>query len=233
MTLRVLGLIPARGGSKGVPGKNERLLGGQTLLERARNAARASGAIDRLILSTDSDSVAELGHSLGIEVPFKRPAELASDAAAMLPVVQHALRTLAANGYRPDAVALLQPTSPLRSGARIAEAIELMAADERATSVVSVAQIPPHLAPHYAMRLDDGRLVSFLPEGPRITRRQDVPAAYFRDGTIYLTRCDVVLGDGDLYGERCVPLVLRADEALSIDTPDDWERAERRLASGT
>jgi CMP-N,N'-diacetyllegionaminic acid synthase len=233
MTLRVLGLIPARAGSKGVPGKNERVLAGRPLLERARDAATASGAIDRLVLSTDSESVAELGRSLGIEVPFMRPADLATDAAAMLPVVQHALRALGKVGYRPDAVALLQPTSPLRTGTRIAQAIELLAADERATSVVSVAPIPPHLSPHYAMRIDDGRLVSFLSEGVLITRRQDVPAAYFRDGTIYLTRTDVVIASGDLYGDRCIPLVLPADEALSIDTEADWAEAERRLGSDT
>ena len=227
MSLRVLGLVPARGGSKGVPGKNERPLAGRTLLERARDAALASGVIDRLVLSTDSESIAALGEALGIDVPFERPAALATDESPMLGVVEHALRTLAADGYRPDAVALLQPTSPLRRPDHISDAVRLLADD--ATSVVSVTAIPAHLAPHYAMRMEDDRLVPFLPEGGRISRRQDVPAAYFRNGTIYLTRAQVVLEQHDLYGARCLPLVLPADDALTIDTDADWELAERRL----
>lgn len=226
--MRVLGLIPARGGSKGVPRKNERPLAGLTLIERARDAARESGAIDRIVLSTDTPSIAELGESLGIEVPFMRPAELAADESPMLPVVEHALEQLAAYGYVPDAVALLQPTSPLRTPQHVAAAVSLLGESD-ATSIVSVTQIPPHLAPHYAMRVEGGRLLSFMPEGEAITRRQDVPAAYFRDGTIYLVRSAIVREQRTLYGDRCVPLVLREDETLTIDTEEDWARAERRL----
>ncbi|MGN6800170.1 MAG: acylneuraminate cytidylyltransferase family protein [Gaiellaceae bacterium] len=227
MTLRVLGIVPARGGSKGVPRKNERLLGGRTLIERARDAASESGVIDRLVLSTDSESIAALGKTLGIDVPFMRPAHLATDESPMLGVVEHALDALAGDGYRPDAVALLQPTSPLRRADHIADAVDLLVGD--ATSVVSVTAIPPHLAPHYAMRIDGPHLVPFLSEGAAVTRRQDVPPAYFRNGTIYLTRVEVVLEQHDLYGTRCIPLEIPAEDALSIDTEDDWELAERRL----
>jgi CMP-N,N'-diacetyllegionaminic acid synthase len=232
MSLRVLGLVPARGGSKGLPRKNERALAGQTLLERTRDAAVASGVIDRLVLSTDSESIAALGESLGLDVPFRRPAELATDEAPMIGVVEHALRTLAKNGYLPDAVALLQPTSPLRRPDHIATAVQLLTPD--ATSVVSVTRIPPHLSPHWAWRIDSDRLIPFLPDGgARIVRRQEVPAAYFRNGTIYLTRTEVVLDDKDLYGERCVPLVIPEEDALTIDTEADWHLAERRLTGVT
>jgi len=161
-------------------------------------------------------------------VPFRRPAELARDDSPMLTVVEHALTALAAEGYEPDAVALLQPTSPLRRAEHLRAAVAVLDSTD-ATSVVSVTQIPPHLAPHYAMRLEDDHLVPFLAGGSRITRRQDVPPAYYRDGTIYLTRTSTVTDRHDLYGPRCVPLVLDAKETLSIDTPDDWERAERML----
>jgi N-acylneuraminate cytidylyltransferase len=232
MSLRVLGLVPARGGSKGVPRKNERTLAGQTLLERTRDAAVASGVIDRVVLSTDSESIAALGESLGLDVPFRRPAELATDEAPMLGVVEHALRALAESGYRPDAVALLQPTSPLRRPEHIAAAVQLLTAD--ATSVVAVTRIPPHLSPHWAWRIDSDRLIPFLPDGGgRIVRRQEVPAAYFRNGTIYLTRTEVVLDNHDLYGERCVPLVIPEEDALTIDTEADWNLAERRLTGVT
>jgi N-acylneuraminate cytidylyltransferase len=229
MTLRVLGLIPARAGSKGVPGKNERPLAGRGLVERARDAARDSAVIDRIVLSTDSETIAAAGRSLGLDVPFLRPPELADDRAPMLAVVEHALAELAREGYEPDAVALLQPTSPLRSGARIAEAVALLEETPRATAVVTVAPIPSHFAPHYAMRIEGGLLRPFLAEGAAVTRRQDVPAAYYRDGTLYLTRTATVVGDHDLYGAHCLPLVLRPDEVLTIDTPEDWRRAEQLL----
>jgi N-acylneuraminate cytidylyltransferase len=229
MTLRVLGLIPARAGSKGVPGKNERPLGGRSLVERTRDAAVVSGAIERLVLSTDSDSIADAGRALGIDVPFLRPAALADDHTPMLAVVQHALAELAREGYVPDAVALLQPTAPLRTGTRIAECIAMLEGAPEATSVVTVAPIPSHFAPHYAMRIDEGRLRPFLTEGGAVTRRQDAPPAYYRDGTLYLTRTEVVVDRHDLYGDRCLPLVLHSDEVLTIDTPDDWRRAEQRI----
>jgi CMP-N-acetylneuraminic acid synthetase len=232
MTLSVLGLIPARAGSKGVPGKNERLLAGRGLVERAIDAARDSGVIDKIVLSTDSERIAATGRSLGIDVPFLRPAALAGDRTPMLAVVEHALAELARTGYEPDAVALLQPTSPLRSGSRIAEAVALLEETPEATSVVTVAPVPPHFAPHYAMRIDGEVLRPFLAEGAAITRRQDVPAAYYRDGTLYLTRTATVVEHHDLYGERCLPLVLRLDEVLAIDTPEDWRRAEQLLGDG-
>jgi len=229
MTLRVLGLIPARAGSRGVPGKNERPIGGRGLVERARDAALASGVIERLVLSTDSEAIAAAGRSLGLDVPFLRPAELARDESPMLAVVEHALAELAREGYVPEAVALLQPTSPLRSGPRIAEAVALLDGAPEATSVVTIAPIPPHFAPHYAMRIDDGLLQPFLPEGKAVSRRQDVPPAYYRDGTLYLTRTATVVEGHDLYGEYCLPLVLRPNEVLTIDTPEDWHRAEQLL----
>jgi len=226
----VLGLVAARGGSKGIPDKNLRDLAGRPLLRYVMDAAAASGVVDRLVLSTDSPAIAALGRRLGIEVPFERPAELASDEAPMLPVIQHAVRVLEAAGWPVEIVVLLQPTSPLRTGGQIRAAVTALRESD-ADSVVSVQPVPLHLSPDYVLRLEDDRLVPFLAEGSRVTRRQDVRPAYFRDGTVYCTRRDVLMNEGSIYGTRCLPLVLAPGSTITMDTPEDWNAAEAALAA--
>jgi len=225
----VLGIVPARGGSKGVPGKNVRPLAGRTLLEYTARAARESGVLDRVILSTDSPEIAETGRRAGLDVPFMRPATLASDDTPMLPVIQHALESLARDGWSPDMIVLLQPTSPLRRPDHIRAAVTTLR-DTKADSVVTVVEIPRHLSPDYVMRIDGGRLQPFLPEGARVTRRQDARPAYCRDGTVYAFWRATIERFGGIYGEDCRPLLIDARESLSIDSPADWDAAERLLA---
>ena len=224
----VLGLVPARGGSKGLPGKNIRPLHGKPLLAYAVEAAQASGVVDRVVLSTDAEDIAEVGRRAGLEVPFLRPAWLAQDDTAMLPVITHAVDTLAREGWVADIIVLLQPTSPLRTGEQIRRSVELLR-DTGADSVVSVLELPRHLSPDYVMRLDGGRLVPFLPEGQRVTRRQDARQAYVRDGTVYTFWRRTLVEKGSLYGDDCRPMVVPADASLTIDSPDDWAEAERRM----
>lgn len=226
----VLGLVPARGGSKGVPGKNLRVLAGRPLLEYTARAARESRVLDRVILSTDSPEIADAGRRAGLEVPFMRPEALARDDTPMLPVVQHAMDALAAGGWVADVIVLLQPTSPLRRPHHIRDAVELLRRTG-ADSVVSVVELPRHLSPDYVMRIDGDVLRPFVPEGERVTRRQDARPAYSRDGTVYAFRRTTLERFGDIYGDDCRPLVVDAAESLSIDSPADWDAAERRLAS--
>ena len=228
--MSVLGLIPARGGSKGIPGKNVKLLGGRPLLAYTVDAARASGVVDRLILSTDSPEIAAVGRAIGVDVPFLRPAELSDDASPMLPVIEHAIGTLAREEWTPDIVLLLQPTSPLRTPAHIAAAVALLR-ETGADSVVSVVEVPPHLSPDYVMRLESGRLVPFLAEGVSVTRRQDARTAYVRDGTVYAFWRRTIEEQRSIYGRDCRPLVLRPAESLTLDSLDDWAEAERRLGT--
>lgn len=228
MTPVVLAVVPARSGSKGVPGKNVLPLAGRTLVERAADAARDSGVVDRCVLSTDSEQIAEIGRRAGIDVPFLRPAQLAGDETPMQPVIEHALLALEQDGYQPDVILVLQPTAPLRTGAQLRDAVSLLASTG-ADSVVSVVEIPRHFTPHYAMRIDGARLRPFLPEGASVTRRQDAEPAYSRDGTVYAVRRDVVVLQHDLYGSDCRPLVLAAGASVNIDTPQDWAAAERLL----
>ena len=226
----VLGLVPARGGSKGVPGKNIRPLAGRTLLEYTSSAALESGVIDRLVLSTDSPEIVDVGRRARLEVPFLRPAALAADDSPMLPVVRHALDALSADGWTADIIVILQPTSPLRRAEHVRDAVTLLR-DTAADSVVTIVEVPKHLSPDYVMRIRDGRLRTFLPEGTHVTRRQDARPAYSRDGTVYACRVSTIERFGNIYGEDCRPLLIEASDSLSIDSPADWDAAERMLAA--
>jgi N-acylneuraminate cytidylyltransferase len=226
----VLGLIPARGGSKGIPGKNIRPLGGRTLIAYAASAARESGVVDRMVLTTDSPDIADEGRRAGVEVPFLRPSALAQDDTPMLPVIEHAVESLAQGGWSPDIVLLLQPTSPLRRAAHLRQAVELLQ-DSGADAVASVVALPRHLSPDYVMRIDEGRLVPFLEQGARVTRRQDARPAYVRDGTVYAFWTRTVREQHSIYGRYCAPLVVPAAESLTLDSEEDWIEAERRVTA--
>jgi CMP-N,N'-diacetyllegionaminic acid synthase len=226
----VLAIVPARGGSKGVPRKNLLPLAGRTLLDRTAQAARESQHIDRIVLSTDDPAVAEEGRRVGLEVPFTRPADLAADDTPMLPVLTHAIGEVIKGGWSPEYIVLLQPTSPLRQPGHIQEAVGRLVASG-ADSVVTVVEVPKHLSPDYVMRIDGGTLRPFLPEGGHVTRRQDVRPAYYRDGTVYAFRRHTIERFGNIYGDHCVPLLIDARESLSIDSPEDWAAAERILAA--
>jgi N-acylneuraminate cytidylyltransferase len=185
--------------------------------------------IDRIVLSTDSDEIADAGKRAGLDVAFMRPSSLAQDDTPMLPVVQHAVETLAADGWATDVVVLLQPTSPLRRSSHVREAVTTLQ-QTKADSVVTVVELPRHLSPDYLMRIEDGLLRPFLTEGASVTRRQDARPAYSRDGTVYACWRTTIEKWGNIYGERCQPLILDAADSLSIDSPADWAEAERRLA---
>jgi CMP-N,N'-diacetyllegionaminic acid synthase len=211
-----------------VPNKNLRPLAGSSLLQLVCDAAAASGVIDRLVLSTDSAAIADGGRACGMEVPFMRPSELATDEAPMVPVIAHAVAQLEASGWSPDVIVLLQPTAPLRRGSHISDATTLLAAST-ADAVASVVELPRHLSPDYVMRIENGRLVNFLPHGARVTRRQDARPAFVRDGTVYAFWRRTLAETGSIYGRDCRPLLVAAEDSLAIDTEADWAEAERRV----
>ncbi len=227
--MRVLGLIPARGGSKGIPRKNIRLLGGKPLLQYTIEAAHSARLLDRAVLSTDDPEIAEVGRRCGIEVPFERPAELAGDATPTLPVVQHALRWLEARGETFDAICILQPTSPLRSLGVIDGCIELLER-ERVDTVMTVLPVPAEHNPHWVFfRNPEGLLHLATGERAPIPRRQDLPPAFHREGSVYVTRRDVVLVGEAILGERVMGYPLDPERSVNLDDRKDWERAERLL----
>jgi len=237
--VKVLGVVTARGGSKGLPGKNLRALDGKPLIAHTIDAARESRAFDRLILSTDDDAIAAAGRACGCDVPFMRPAELARDETPHLPVLQHAVQWLREHErYEADAVMILQPTSPLRRAEDIRESIALL---ERtgADSVVSVSEVPAHHNPMRTLRVDaDGFATLFVTGEPvrrRINRRQDMPTAWTMNGAIYLFRTHVLdAPEPSLYGERTAAYVMPHEFGISIDSLEDWAVVEDtlRLRSG-
>lgn len=225
--MNVLGLIPARGGSKGVPGKNIRPLHGRSLIQRAYDSAHASGVLNRIVLSTDDPAIADAARGFGLEVPFLRPPELAGDRTPMIDVAVHAVETLARAGWTADVLVLLQPTSPFRTADLIRAGLAKLDGHD---AVCTVFPLPKDLCPHYVMKVtDDGFLDYFLPEGRNYTRRQDVPQAYKRNGALFITRTSVLLGQRSFYGRTCVPLIMSEADSLNIDTPEEWAEAERRL----
>jgi CMP-N-acetylneuraminic acid synthetase len=159
-----------------------------------------------------------------------RPAHLAGDDTPMLPVIEHAVEYVEQGGWSPEIVVLLQPTSPLRRPDHIRDAVHMLR-QSGADSVVTVVELPRHLSPDYVMRVEEGRLIPFLPHGATVTRRQDARPAYVRDGTVYAFWRRTLIDTGTIYGHDCRPLVLPAAESLTIDAPQDWEEAEHRLAS--
>ena len=224
--MKVLGIIPARGGSKGIPGKNIRPLGGRPLLAWTAEAALAARRLSRVVLTTDDERIAEIGRGCGLEVPFLRPAELALDDTPTLPVLQHAVAELEKAGDWFDAVCLLQPTSPFRRAGDIDGCIELL--ETGLDAVVSVLPVPSEHNPHWVYFRDaDGLLRLATGEDQPIPRRQELPPAFHRDGAVYVTRRDVLM-QGSLYGRR-LGGYLADSRSVNLDTPADWERAERLL----
>jgi CMP-N-acetylneuraminic acid synthetase len=227
---KILGVITARGGSKGIPGKNIKPLWGKPLLLYTIEAARASGALDRIILSTDDEQIAEVAKQFGCEVPFLRPKELADDKAAHLPVVQHAVQRLKdKDNYVRDYVMILQPTSPLRQSFHIKGAADLIL-KSGADSVLSVAEIPENFSPHKAMVIESGELKLFngQPVRKRIARRQDLGKTYWSVGSIYLFKTKLLFDkdEPNFYGDKVVPYVIDSKYVIDINVPEDWERAE-------
>ncbi|MBK9239149.1 MAG: acylneuraminate cytidylyltransferase family protein [Acidobacteria bacterium] len=225
--MKILGIIPARGGSKALPGKNIRPFAGKPLIQYACEAADASGVVDRLVLSTDSETIATLAARLGLDVPCLRPAEFARDESPMIDAALHMVAHLAQDGYHADAVMILQPTSPLRTADHLRRAVGLLQENDSVCSVVAVSK---EANPFSMMKVrTDGFLDFIVPEAAAITRRQDLPTAYRRDGTVFLTRTSVLVNEKTFYGQRCVPMPLESWEASNIDTLEDWTRAEALL----
>ncbi len=230
-----LGWIPARGGSKGVPGKNKRMLGDKPLVVHTIHTARASGCFDRIVVSTDDPEIAGLASQAGAEVPWLRPEELATDEASVMDSLRYDLdRLRAERDYSPDGVMLLQPTSPFRTVDTVRSAAGMLDAGQ-SESVVSVSPSREH--PYWCKRITpDGMLESFLAAAPTSTRRQDLVPVYVVNGVIYAAPAVVIASQRSFLGARTRALLISNEaESLDIDTPFDWlvaEAAWRHLHSG-
>ena len=218
--MRLVAVIPARGGSKGIPGKNIALCAGKPLLAWTCEAALGSRSLARTIVSTDAEDIATVARRYGVEVPFVRPSALSADDTPAMPVLQHALEWLEVAGDHVDALVLLQPTSPLRRSEHIDAAAELFEAT-RADSVVSVVDVPHRYHPDSVMIERDGGLQPYLAGTETVTRRQNQQPLLARNGPAVLIVSRAMVKAGKLYGGRTVGYRMSQHESIDIDTPED------------
>lgn len=224
---RMLALIPARGGSKGIPGKNIKALAGKPLLAYTIEAARSCPCVDDVLVSTDSEEIAETARKFGAWVPFLRPEELASDTAKTMDAVLYTLRRLAEEGKEYDYVVLLQPTSPLRRSEDIEGAVGL--ALETGEDVVAVSEVAD--SPILMRTCDEGgRLTPLLP-GSSTVRRQDMPKYYRVNGSIYVNRVSALSEETSL-NDNPVGYIMPRECSVDIDESVDFAVAEYFLRRG-
>ncbi len=223
--LPILGLICARGGSKGVPGKNTKEICGKPLIAWSVEAAKNCPEITDIIVSTDDENIAAVAKEYGAEIPFMRPPELARDDTKQIDAIAHALNALKEQGREYGAVVLLQPTCPLRLPEDITGALALMKR-ENADTVISVTEEKGVMLSTF-YDLDAGQRAHLKFQTPKKgTLRQDYDPIYRRCGVIYILKPDYVLRDGGLYGERVYAYVIPEKRAYDIDSHFDWELTE-------
>jgi CMP-N-acetylneuraminic acid synthetase len=225
-----LGLIPARGGSKGIPRKNLRPLGGKPLLVYTVEAARRSKSLSLVATSTEDGEIAHVAQEAGSTV-IARPPELARDETPTLPVVLHAIEVMERQLQQVlDYVVILQVTTPFRTGEDIDRAVEMLIRSS-ADSIVSVREAQ-EVHPWKLKRIVEGKLVSYLEQEVEGTRRQDLPPVYVRNGGIYAVRRNVVMVQNSLYGDDCRAYVMPPERSIDIDSELDLILAEALLERG-
>ena len=227
--MRVLGVIPARGGSKGIPRKNLAIVSGKPLLAYSVESALAAQYVSDVIVSTEDHEIAEIARSLGAEVPFMRPANLAIDTTATIDVLVHLCQWMSDQGRNYDAICLLQPTSPQRTGAMIDECISAFE-ESKADSLITVNQVPHQYNPHWVYWMNDDATLELTTGGTvPIPQRQLLPPAFHRDGRIYLTKTQVIVESKSLFGNSVMG--HEVVKGINIDTPEDLKAFEDYVAS--
>ncbi|SKB93676.1 acylneuraminate cytidylyltransferase family protein [Daejeonella lutea] len=228
--MKFISIIPARGGSKGIPGKNIYPLFGKPLLGWTIEASLGSNFVHRTIVSTDDPEIASVALEFGAEVPILRPEELAEDDTPTMAVLQHVVQYLAVHEeWIPDAVITLQPTSPLRTSEDIDQAVQLFLSDPNADSLVSCIEVPHIFHPTSVMELNaEGYLKNFI-NGQQPTRRQDKAPVLARNGAaIYITRLNCI--DKFVWGGKALAYLMNAERSVDIDNIEDLKTAEKYLA---
>jgi CMP-N-acetylneuraminic acid synthetase len=222
-----VGLVPARGGSRTIPRKNVRPLAGRPLIEHVLRAIRESGAVDRVVVSTDDEEIAAVARAAGAETPFLRPAELAGDDVSGIAVVAHALEWLAAEeGYEPELVLLVQPTEPFVRPEQIRAALDLLV-ERGADSAITTVEVPRNFHPFHVRLADgDGWLRFDRPDehAAHPTRQSDPPRYAF--GNLYWFRREAFLAERQVEPGRRVGLPIDPLSALDLNTEEDWRLAE-------
>ncbi len=213
---RALGLVVARGGSKGLPRKNLLPLAGKPLVVHTIEAAKAARALSRVILSSDDDEIIAVARAAGCEAPFRRPAELARDRSSTVDVALHALDWLGEReADRPDLLVLLPATAPLRGAAHIDGAVRTLLEDEAAEAVVAVTE--PDYPPYWMLRIAGGRLAWLFPDEARADHRQELPPAYRPNGSIYAIRVPALRAERTFYPAQTAPYLMPREDSVNVD----------------
>lgn len=220
----MLAIIPARGGSKGLPGKNIRPLNGKPLIAHTIEAALASKTISKIVISTDDESIANVCRDYPVEIPFMRPKAMAGDNALIIETYLYTVdRINKEQGCAFESMIALLPTAPLRTGADIDAAVEIFEA-RQADSVISYYEAP-HPVQWYRTIDDQGVLRALLPEGDRLANRQEEVKSYLPNGAIYVFKLDL-LRQNRYYGDKTYPFLMPAERSIDIDSLFDFEMAE-------
>lgn len=228
MKSKVVALIPARSGSKGIPNKNIKTIGGKPLIAHSIEFALKIKKIDRVIVSTDSKKIAQVAKKYGAEVPFIRPKSLASDSARMYDTVNHLIQFLNQRKDYFDFIALLQPTSPFRLKKNFNDALKKIEENSDIDSVVSLDEVPKHFSPDFLMKIEDEKVYSYTNKGKKVFRRQDVEPAYIRNGQFYISRISSLTEKNTIYGKNSSPFIT-LHKAINLDTLDDWKAAKELM----
>lgn len=224
--MNILGVIPARGGSKRIPHKNLHPLGGIPLICHCLRTAKKTSAINKLVVSTESRAIAETARSEHVDV-LQRPEKLAGDDTPTLPVIDHAIETLAYQGFHADIVLTIQPTYPFLTVKNIEDSIKAFENDKGIDSVTTVRKAPFHFHPYNARRINQDGTISFMfaKEKSNCPNSQSAPlACYF--GNLYATKKATIIEKRSLYGDRSYPIWVNAIESFDIDDIFDMEMAE-------
>ncbi|MFL0682712.1 MAG: cytidylyltransferase domain-containing protein [Algoriphagus aquaeductus] len=224
--MKILGLVTARGGSKGIPGKNIKVLGHQPLIAYVIQDGLASNYLEKVVVTTDSEEIAQVSLKYGAEVPFLRPEHLAQDKTPSMDVVLHAIDFFEQEGHYFDAVCLLQPTSPFKPKGFIDDCVQKFR-NTQADCLVSVLEIPHEYNPHWAFEMNsEGFLSIATGESTLIPRRQELPHAYHRDGSVYISKVALIKEKKVLVGGKTVGMISNKAYHANLDTMEDWNKAE-------
>lgn len=217
--MKIVAIIPARGGSKGIPLKNIKKLLGKPLIEYTINAALNSKKINKVIVSTDNEKIARISRSLGAEVPFLRPKKTSTDSSNSIDVIKHALKKLEKSKFIPDIIVILQPTSPFRTSQMIDKSIDLLR-KSKSTSIISVAKIKKH--PYSSFWYYDKYLKPFKKDFLKFYQRQLFPELFYPTGAIYTFWTSTVTKYNSLYGPRIKPMII-SNEIINLDIDSNFD----------
>lgn len=226
---KILAVVPARGGSKSIPHKNLCKLGGISLICRAAKIIDSLPWIDKAMLSTDDEKIASEGKKCGLDVPFIRPAELATDSATSADMWKHAwLNCEKIYGCRYDISILLEPTSPLRVPKDVQRTLKVLLKGEY-KAAATVSRTPAHFTPHKTLLVKDGRIDFYMPKGKQYSTRQKIPEFYHRNGVCYAVKRETLLEHGHIIEEDCAAVIIKRP-VVNIDEPFELELAEWLLS---